>query len=183
MNRLLAGPLMLTMMAVLSTAAMAAQRSISIPSSTITANGTATNFGTSLALPSAGQTGGFISFVLPRDYKAGTVVKIRLTMYTSTAGACGVYMFPRQALRMRTGKPFYNSTERFTIVGGPDVPSPAALTILSKTFELRAPLGATFAGQLPGDAFELEVGRDGDQAADTCGNVFVKNAEIRYTRR
>ncbi len=183
MSRHLPIALSVLLFAQIPASALAAQRSISIPVSTIAPSGLAENNGTSLALISVGETGGFINFVLPRDYKAGTVVKIRLLMYVTTMGTCGIYLFPAQATRMRTGKTFYNSAERFTIAGGPQVNSPAPLTILSKTFELRAPLGATFTGQLPGDAFSLEVARDGDQPADTCGNVFVKNAEVRYTRK
>lgn len=183
MSRHLPIALGLMLTALVPAGALAAERSFSIPAAALTGNSGATNDGTSLAMPAAGDTGGFASFVLPRDYKSGTVVKLRLTMFTNSAGACAVHMFPRQAIRMRAGKPTYNSTERFTVVGGPLANSPAGFTAMTKTFELRGPLGATFTGQKPGDSFMLEFGRDGDQAADTCANLFVSTVEVRYTRK
>ena len=60
---------------------------------------------------------------------------------------------------------------------------PAAVSVLLLAQIPVGALAAPFTGQVPGDSFLLEVGRDGDQPTDTCGNLFVRNAEIRYTRR
>jgi hypothetical protein len=184
MVKVLALPVAALVLAALPEDGVAAKLSINFPAATITPNGMATNAdGTALAMASTGESGGFITFTLPRDYKAGTVLELRLLMYSNTASACSVFMFPRQAIRQRPGNPVYNNTERFTVVGGPLANSPAQFTTMTKSFELRGPLAATFSGQKPGDGITLEFGRDGDQGTDTCGNLFVTHAEIRYTRK
>jgi hypothetical protein len=183
MFRLLPFALPALVLALTPACAQAAQGSISIPASALAPNTGADNNGRGLQPPPTGVTGGFISFVLPRDYKSGTVVKLRLTMYTDSLAACAVYLFPRQVLRMRPGKRQYSGLERFTTVGGPLASSPTSVTVITKTFELRGPLAATFTGQKPGDSFLIEVGRDSDEAADTCNNLFIRNAEARYTRK
>jgi hypothetical protein len=183
MSRHLPIALSALLIALFPAAALAAQRTINIPTSSIAPSGVANNNGTSLLTLSAGLSGGFISFVLPRDYKSGTVVRLRLSMFTSTATPCTVFLFPAQAIRTRIGQHTYNSTERFTIVGGPLVTSPVGFMALSKTFELRKPLAAPFTGQVAGDGILLEIVRDGDQVTDTCGNVFINHAEVRYTRK
>lgn len=50
--------------------------------------------------------------------------------------------------------------------------------IITKTLKLKP--GGGLNAQKPGDFILLTLARSADQAADTCGKVFVMGIEVRY---
>jgi hypothetical protein len=133
--------------------------------------------GTVITLQNSGGPSFLFTFVLPRDYAANKEVNIVIYLSTISASACQARFAPFELIRKRPGFAAVSSLNGLR--GGNPLVNFSPEIIRTKTFALLP--GGPLAGQKPGDAITLGLGRATDDENDTCASVFVHAIDIRYT--
>lgn len=164
-----------------ATPALAATRSIVLPPGTIAAGLNATQLGYGVTLSSAANSTFIVPFVIPADYKEGTVLKLRLNFTSSSA--CAIVMKADFASRIRSGKQLHESTEGISPIGLITAVSPGNVVGFRKTFEIKGPKTASFTGVKPGDTYLIRFSRAKTDPGDTCSTAFIMSADVRYAAR
>jgi hypothetical protein len=132
-----------------------------------------------IELPNAGSPSVVANFVLPRDYKGDTDVRLRLVMFASSA--CTVRFGLSAASRSRSGSTLYNSTTEYAFANGNTAVSAGASITFTKTLIVKPAPG--LGGQKPGDGIVVRIFRDATAINDTCDMVQIRHGEVRYTAK
>jgi hypothetical protein len=158
--------------------AAAARGSFGIPPAATTGDGGTTINGAVITLPDAGAPSFTMTFVLPRDYKTDSAIRIVVYLSTFLGTPCSVRFLPVALVRTRVGANIVNNP------GGLSTPSPYITfpsigRAVQKTYRLTP--GGGLAGQNKGDAITIAFRRDAGDPGDTCiGDALVHSIDIRY---
>jgi hypothetical protein len=117
-----------------------------------------------------------INFVLPRDYKNNTPVKIVFNMLATET--CEARVVATAMTRRRAGA--LQVSVLAGLSGGGQVAFSSGSVIAQKAFTLVA--GGAPVGQLRGDTFWISFTRDAADPADTCGIIYLSAIDIRYEK-
>ena len=150
--------------------------SFSIPvAATILTGGATLTLG-AIVLPSSNTTTFAFDFVLPRDYVNDTEVTVVLNLSADNS-PCTLRLAGDTMVRRRSPRAVVLGLAGLT-APNPNVDFPSA-NVLLRQFTINP--GGAMPGQRRGDAITLQLRREGNDAADTCGSVFVGTIDVRYT--
>jgi len=123
-----------------------------------------------------------VNLLLPLDYTPNTAIKLRLYLRTGSA-PCSVVLGVSELARTRAGLPIY-STHGSAIDGMNgsvvvlDLPEDK---IIVKQYGVNPPKkNPSFSGQKPADGLLFVFWRNKQNPLDTCPDLAVWNAEVRY---
>ena len=129
-----------------------------------------------IALPASNTTTFAFDFVLPRDYVNDTEVLVVLNL-SADDSPCTLRLVADTMGRRRAPRPVILGLAGLT-APNPNVDFPSA-NVLLRQFSINP--GGAMPGQRRGDAITLQLRREGNNAADDCGSVFVGTIDVRYT--
>lgn len=158
-----------------SAMAEAASRSLNLTPHDFFLQGSA-NYATGvIEFPDMGSPSVIANFVLPRDYKKDTDVRLRLVMFASSA--CSVRFELSAASRARSGETLYNSLQEYAFANGNYADSAGPSVVFTKTLIVKP--AQALGGQKPGDGIVVRIARDAAAVADTCDIVQIRHGEVR----
>lgn len=159
--------------------AEAASRSLNLTPQDFWVEGGASQGAGAVLLPDAGTPSLVANFILPRDYKADTPVRLRLVMFTTDA--CSINFELIAASRSRSGAVLYNSVQEYAFADGSTAESEGPSISFTKSLVIDP--APSWGGQKPGDGIALRIARDAGAINDTCDTVQLRHGEVRYTAK
>ncbi len=147
-------------------------------------NGTYNEGGFALIGVPDGPAGAGFTFRVPRDYKAGTAITIRLTMISFETG-CTIKLDPLATMRMREGKAFSfqaSVNSGLTAATTNTITTPAtASQAFGISYLLRRATSGPILDQKANDVIFVGFQRD---SSDTCTQILsVTGAKVTYRTR
>jgi hypothetical protein len=136
--------------------------------------------GNHIELPNTTTPNFYMNVVLPRDYTNNTAVRIIFYFSPGSFTPCQVRFVPFNLRRKRVGAVTdldpegLSSTSTQVVFDGSGV-------VVQKVFTLVE--GGELPGQIRGDAFTMQFGRQALNASDTCtASAYIEAIEIRYEK-